>query len=84
MNTVGVAGCSRFFQLPLFKRNIGLYRKSCYKLLQSRFLPELCKSKRPKYSLVRQGLLKTCLSVQGESRETHSGNNHCGQTCRPP
>jgi hypothetical protein len=84
MNTWSVAGCSRFFQLPLFRRNREVYRKSCYKLLQSRFLPELCKSKRSKFSLVRQGLLKTCLSVQGESRETHSSNKRCGQTCRPP
>ena len=84
MNTWFVAGCSRFFQLPLFRRNREVYRKSYYKLLQSRFIPELCKSGRPKYSLVRQGLLKSSLSVQGESRETHSGNKRCGQTCRPP
>ncbi|MGB4138871.1 MAG: hypothetical protein WBL60_03570, partial [Saccharofermentanales bacterium] len=60
MNTVGVAGCSRFFQLPLFKRNIGLYRKSCYKLLQSKIPPQLCKSKRPMFNIDRQKeLLKT-------------------------
>jgi hypothetical protein len=30
-----VAGCSRFFRLPPFKRNMRLYIKSCYKLLHT-------------------------------------------------
>ena len=71
MNTVGVAGCSRFFQLPLFKRNIGLYRKSCYKLLQSKIPPQLCKSKRPMFNIDRQKeLLKTRPLVQGEGERS--------------
>ena len=69
MNTVGVAGCSRFFQFSLFKRNIRLYRKSCYKLLQSKIPPQLCKSKRPMFNIDRQKeLLKTRPLVQGEGR----------------
>jgi hypothetical protein len=71
MNTVGVAGCSRFFQLPLFKRNIELYRKSCYKLLQSKIPPQLCKSKRPMFNIDRQKeLLKTRTLVQGEGERS--------------
>jgi hypothetical protein len=86
MNTGGVAGCSRFFQLPLFKRNIGLYRKSCYKLLQSKIPSQLCKSKRPMLGIDRQKLPKPRPLVQGEGRNKERAlpMKHCGQTCRPP
>jgi hypothetical protein len=71
MNTVGVAGCSRFFQFSLFKRNIGLYIKSCYKLLQSKIPQKLCKSKRPMFNIDRQKeLLKTRPLVQGEGERS--------------
>ncbi len=70
MNTGGVAGCSRFFQLPLFKRNIGLYIKSCYKLLQSKIPSQLCKSKRPMFNIDRHQLLKTRPLVQGEGERS--------------
>ena len=71
MNTGGVAGCSRFIQLHLFKRNIGLYIKSCYKLLQSKIPSQLCKSKRPMFNIDRQKeLLKTRTLVQGEGERS--------------